>query len=556
MSENDKSNYDNTQTRNAYHYVVNKNKERLIEELSKNQNNANARNDFEDSPLSAAIIEGEDYFINILLSYGAKFSSYDFTRTDYSVRTVSYAYALINHLESELKKRSSDESYNKLKDAIPSNALTYDVLDFLIRKNFINVATIILDKSTKMPAIGANKFSPLSMAMFYGHIEFAKLLLKNNFKFNSDDFDISINMSRKIEYAIKKEYHSSSSSEEYKTQIKNALSDIPFADDLLKEYPHIRDAYHHAANGDYTNLIQTLGKHHNNANARNSDEESPLSTAILNKKYSIVDTLLSYGAKFSQFDFYRKDGNSAKNLIQELEKSLHQYEDAFSGDLATNAVLYILAQNNAYKFASLILEKAEKIPATDGNNESPVSTAFHCNNPHIAKLYIQKGLKFSKFDFTRKDGNFAKDLITKVEKEYNQASSSYKYQIKNALSEVATYDVLYAFAQNNAINLASLALENAEKIPVTDDNHESPISTAFHCNNPDIAKLYIQKGLKFSKFDFTRKDGDFAKSLFTKVSEFCSSNKGFQNECKSAFDNFELAGEDCTLTYDGLCLTF
>jgi len=227
-------------------------------------------------------------------------------------------------------------------------------------------------------------------------------------------------------------------------------------------------------------------------------------------------------------DFFKNSGFSNKNskTNDQKKKNNDYYKSSYSNSNEdSDSVNYqnafkFAAQGNLWELEKLLNKNSKYANAENSSKESPLSTVFHnkFSNMHdIIKLLLKHGAKFSPHDFTRKDGNFAKNLVDMLETKI-ASNPELKYSISAALKDVAhmwlTQEKLFQLAWDNKINFVSVILETKKVDIKMDQTKESPLSTAFLSNKHDMAKALLKGGIKFSEFDFKRTDGNFAKGLF------------------------------------------
>ena len=326
------------------------------------------------------------------------------------------------------------------------------------------------------------------------------------------------------------------------------------------------DAFKFAAQGNLERLTELLRENSNDANAKNDNVESPLSTAFHNNHANIIKELLNYGAKFSAYDFKRTDGEFSKKLINLVESKVTEIRlkdqlvlalKDVAGFWLTHEKLNQLVAENKVNLISVMLEAKKDTLVINQDMESPLSSALHRGYNDVAKILLKAGIKFSQFDFKRTDGDAARNLIKILDAKLSSEldKSQIALALKGASKVLLVHDKLSQLVAENKVNLISLIVRYNKDNRKLDLNNESPLSSALHRGHNDVAKILLKAGIRFIHFDFKRTDGDAAKVLVSKVDQICSSNEITKGQCDATFSNFELIREtSCKISYHDFCL--
>ena len=269
-------------------------------------------NDNLESPLSHALLSGKTELVKLLLEneFTAKFSEFDFTRTD------NIEFAEILHTKIVEYSNSNPGSLDRFKIAT-KDLLTHDNLMHFVynSEKMPNLLSIFIKVIKDKFIVNDNLESPLSHALLSGKTELVKLLLENEFtaKFSKFDFTRTDNEGKFPKILLSKIVEYISSNQDSLDKFQAGLKDLFTHENLM----------HLLYNSEkMPNLLSSFIEEVKDDFVINKDLESPLSHALLSGKTELINELLKHPAtaKFSKFDFTRTDneGKFPKILLDQI----------------------------------------------------------------------------------------------------------------------------------------------------------------------------------------------------------------------------------------------
>jgi len=253
-------------------------------------------------------------------------------------------------------------------------------LTFAIFENNIPIIQYLIDCGVDLNPIDENKQNPLEVAIRWGYLSVVKILVENGADVNCvikdyKDNDISIlgYCFQVHESAIAKYLIEKGAKLDYKTSNNKSLFDIAY-DQLDKDELEVMEIlikyningftekiiWNTIKNNDEDNVefFKFLIEHGLNINIKDSNNNTLLGVAIINRNEEIVDYLLTK----KNVDFYNinKQGQTIYEIaLNNIDENLNQYNSNISENPYSDNI--IETKNNKYEKGKSILQKLESI---------------------------------------------------------------------------------------------------------------------------------------------------------------------------------------------------
>ncbi|XP_059489715.1 uncharacterized protein LOC132204878 [Neocloeon triangulifer] len=268
---------------------------------------------------------------------------------------------------------------------------------------------------------------------------------------------------------------------------------------LGKKGKNGKTALHNAASRGHIAVAEFLLSKGADVNARDDDNETPLTYAAFISNEKMCQLMVESGADLSAVN---SGGNDALHLacfngkfesVQYL-LGLNGFDLGKKGKNGKTALHFAALRDNI-DVAEFLLSKGADVNARDDNNETPLNWSAYIANEDMCQLLVVSGADLSAVDI---DGNDALRLACcngKLENvQYLLGLNSFDLGMKGKNGKTA----LHYAAQKGHHAVAELLISNGLDINVRADFNETPFTLAAYFSNEKMCRYLVDRGADLS----------------------------------------------------------